>query len=265
MTRHRFAKMALPVALALLALSVLSGCAGQALAASPQAAAPALAPAPAFEAVATESETPRLATVTGTGRVSLAPDIAVVRVGVRTEHADVGQAVSDNVRLAQAVYDAVQDQGVDAKDLQTANFNVYQTTVGPREQQQRVYVVENTVIIRVRNLDTLGTVIAAALNAGANQVNGLSFTASNYDDALNQARRQALEDARAQAELMAEVLGMRLGPPRRVSFGGGQPVPRADMAYKAAMAPEAMEEVPVASGELTVTVQAYVEFDLLVP
>ncbi len=265
MTTHRFAKMALLAALALLALSVLSGCAGRALAASPKVSAPALAPAPAFEAAAAETETPRLATVTGTGRVSLTPDMAVVRVGVRTEHADVGQAVSDNVRLAQAVYDAVQAQGVDAKDLQTSNFNVYQTTVGPRDQQRRVYVVENTVIIRVRNLDTLGTVIAAALNAGANQVNGLSFAASNYDDALNQARRQALEDARAQAELMAEALGMQLGPPRRVSFSGGQPVLMEDMAYKAAMAPEAVGEVPVASGELTVTAQAYVEFDLLVP
>ena len=236
----------------------LAGCGRTALA---PANGVALAAAPAAEA----TPQPRLATVNGVGRVTLSPDMATVQVGVRTEDPDVGRAVSKNIRRAQAIYAAVQALGVAEKDLQTTGFNVYKTTKGPQENRVEVYVAENTVSITVRDLDLLGQVIGAALDAGANQVRGLRFGASNYADALAQARRQALEDAQAQARLMAEVLGMRLGPPRRVSFGGGQPVPRADVAYKA-MAPEAAPpEVPVAAGELEVTATAFVEFELLEP
>ncbi len=237
---------------------VLSGCAQQALAAPEAGAARVAAAAPT-------PDTTRTASVTGVGKATLTPDMATVRVGVRSEHRDVGRAVEQNIRTAQAVYDAVKALGVEDKDLQTSNFRVYQTTTGPSNNPRQVFVVENTVIITVRNLDDLGAIIAAALNAGANQVDDLSFGASNYEQALDEARRQALEDAKAQAQLMAEALGMRLGPPRRVSFGGGaQPVARADM-YKAMPMMEAAAEVPIESGELMVQVQAYVEFDLLGP
>ncbi len=235
---------------------VVAGCAGRALAAEPQTTT--LVP------VAETTPEPRIASVVGTGRVTLSPDMATVRVGVRTENRDVGQAVDENIRLAQAVYAAVQALGVDEKDLQTANFNVYQTTVGPSDNPRKVFVVENTVHITVRNLDDLGAIIAAALDAGANQVYDLRFGASDYAQALDQARQQALDNARDQAQLMADTLGMRLGPPRRVSFGGGQPIPREEMAYKA-VPMEAVAEVPIESGELVVTVQAYVDFDLLEP
>ncbi len=235
---------------------LVAGCAGQAWAATPQTTT--LVPAPAT------TPEPRVASTVGVGRVTLSPDLATVRVGVRTEHRDVGQAVSENIRVAQAIYDAVQALGVAKKDLQTANFNVYQTTVGPSDNPRQVFVVENTVSITVRDLDNLGVIIAAALDAGANQVYGLRFGASNYEEALVEARRQALQDAQAQARLMAETLGMQLGAPRRVSFSGGQPVPRAEMAYKSA-GMEAVAEVPIESGELVVTAQAYVEFDLLEP
>ena len=242
----------------LVLLMLTAGCASRAYAASPSNTIHTYAEAATPE--------PGQANVVGTGMVTLTPDMATVRVGVRSESRDVGRAVEQNIRTAQAVYDAVKALGVEAKDLQTSNFRVYQTTTGPSNNPREIFVVENTVIITVRDLDALGAIIAAALNAGANQVHGLSFGASNYEQALNEARRKALEDAKAQAQLMADTLGMRLGSPRRVSFGGdAQPVARADMSYKAAPMMEAAAEVPIESGELVVRVQAHVAFDLLEP
>ncbi len=240
-------------------LAAFVGCSGR-------AAAAASAQVPQTALAAQSAPEPRVASVVGTGRVTLQPDLAVVQVGVRSEDPDIAQAVQSNIQKAQAIYDAVKALGVEEKDLQTTNFNVYRTTKGPAEQPREVFVAENTVRITVRNLEDLGAILGAALRAGVNQVYGLSFGASDYSQAMEEARRQALQDAQAQARLIAETLGVRLGPPRRVSFGGGRPLPRAEMVYKADMpatAPEAA--VPVESGELVLQVQASVEFELLEP
>ncbi|NPA06836.1 MAG: SIMPL domain-containing protein [Chloroflexi bacterium] len=214
------------------------------------------------------SPTPmRLARVTGVGRVTLSPDMAVVRLGVRTEDPDVSVAVAENVRRARAVYDALKAAGLDEKDLHTANLRVYRTTRGSRDNPKTIFVVENAVVARVRDLDALGEVLGAALQAGANMVQDLRFQSSRYEEALTEARRLALEDAKAQAGLMAEVLGVTLGPPRNVSFVG-EPKPRVesavDMPMAAAKAAPSLE-VPVEAGELQVTVRVNVEFELYTP
>ncbi len=214
------------------------------------------------------SPTPvRLARVTGVGRVTLSPDMAVVRLGVRTEDPDVSVAVTENVRRARAVYDALKAAGIAEKDLHTANLRVYRTTRGPSDKPKTVFVAENAVVARVRDLDTLGDVLGAALQAGANMVQGLRFQSSRYEEALTEARRLALEDAKAQAALMADVLGVTLGPPRNVSFVG-EPQPRVesavDMPMAAAKAAPDMN-VPVEAGELQVTVRVKVEFELFAP
>ncbi|NPA27000.1 MAG: SIMPL domain-containing protein [Chloroflexi bacterium] len=208
----------------------------------------------------------RIARVIGTGRVTLSPDMAIVRLGVRTQDPDVSVAVAENIRRARAVYDALKAQGVAERDLHTANLRVYRTVIGPSNNTKEVYVAENTVVARVRDLDTLGDVLGAALSAGANMVQGLTFQSSKYNEALVEARRLALEDAKAQASLMAEVLDMTLGPPRHVSFAGS-PMPRAEAALDMPMAASkaADMEVPVEAGELQVTVQVNVEFELNVP
>ena len=100
------------------------------------------------------SDPARTISVTGTGEVILTPDIAYVSIGVRSEGEDAAKAVAENNAKSEAVIDALIDAGVDEKDIQTTNFNIY-----PQQQyddqgniQDTFYIVENSVRVTVRDL-----------------------------------------------------------------------------------------------------------------
>ena len=107
----------------------------------------------------TSAPTIRTITASGNGKVYLVPDVAYIYVGVRVDADEVSDALNKNSAQAQAVADAVKAFGVDAKDIQTASFNVYpMSDYGIDGQVSRKYfVVENTVYITVRDLSKLGS------------------------------------------------------------------------------------------------------------
>ena len=120
----------------------------------------------------------RTLTVTGTGTITLPPDIAYVYIGVHTENADIAQAVASNNAQAQAVVEALENSGIAAKDLQTSNFSVYsmtQTDQFTGKPTGTNYSVDNTVFVTVRDLGKLASFLDAAIRAGANNINSISF------------------------------------------------------------------------------------------
>jgi uncharacterized protein YggE len=166
--------------------------------------------------------------VTGTARTRLAPDIVLLTLGVQTQGRDVAEAVSENNRRSAEVVGVFRSAGVAGEDIQTTYFNVY-----PQQQYDQfgvltgevVYWVDNTITVKVRQLDQVGVLLQSVLTRGANTVQGLSYTVEDPSDALDAIRADALEDARMQAEQLAASAGVELGEVLTISESGALPSP----------------------------------------
>ena len=202
-------------------------------------------------------ETPRQITVRGSAEIEAVPDLATVTAGVETQEASAGAALGANSQAMAAVFDALKSAGIERRDMQTSQFNlspVYASDENRSGEPPRVvaYQAANMVTVRVRDVGALGQVIDALAGAGANRLYGVAFEVAKPREALDEARRQAVADARAKAELFAGAAGVKLGPVISLSEGGGG----GPMPYRA-KADMAMQAPPVAEG--TVTLGADVE------
>jgi len=211
----------------------------------------------------TNDEPLRTLNVTGTGEVYLTPDVAYVSIGVRSEGKDAAKAVAENNAKSDAVVKALTDAGVDAKDIQTNNFNIY-----PQQQYDdqgnvtdTTYIVENTVRVVVRDLETIGDLLNAAVEAGANSIYGVQFDVADDEQARSEARQAAVEDAQKQAEELAEAAGVGLGRVQSISTYGGQPIPLYE--GKGGAGPVMAEaQVPISPGQLMLTVEVNVVYEI---
>jgi uncharacterized protein YggE len=203
----------------------------------------------------------RTMNVTGTGKVTLTPDIAYISIGVHTEGADVTEALTSNTAQAQKVSDALKALGVDVKDIQTTSFNVYpQQQFDDKGQPTTTkYIVDNSVYVTVRDLTKLGVMLDAVVRSGANNINGINFDVSNRDAANSQARTAAIADARKQAEEMAKAAGVTLGDVQSIALSGSPtPTPLYDAKGGAVMSAGA--SVPVSAGQMIITVDANITY-----
>ncbi len=201
-------------------------------------------------------------TVVGVGTVRARPDQAVVTLGVETEGEALAAALGENNQRASAMLAALKAQGVTEADIQTASFQIQ--IEEPRDPQTGrrtgppVYHVTHVYTILFRDLDRVGQGVDAAVAAGANRVDAIAFRIGDPNRLAMEARRLAAEDAKARAQALASALGAQLG--RIVSITETaipQPVP---MARAPAFAEAAA--VPVAAGELEITVQIQVTWEL---
>lgn len=190
-------------------------------------------------------------TVTGEGRVEVAPDMATVSLGVTSVADTAAAALAQNSAQVATVIENLKGAGIEARDVQTSglSLNPNWASYGSSSAQKiDGYTAQNMVTVRVRALDTLGTVLDAAVKDGANTLNGLTFGLANPQPVEDAARAAAVKDARRKADVLTGAAAVLLGPVLSIteSTGYAQPMPmfRAD----AASAPG----VPVAGGELTV-------------
>lgn len=165
--------------------------------------------------------------VTGTGWTRLAPDLALVTLGVQTRGPDVGEAVDENNRRVTEVMAALRELGIAESDIATVNFNVSTQQLYDERGQltdEVQYWVDNVVSLRVRQLDRLGQLLQAALSRGANTVQSVTFTVESPEDELDAARLLAVQDAASQAQALAQAAGVELGEVLSVSEPGYAPV-----------------------------------------
>jgi uncharacterized protein YggE len=202
--------------------------------------------------------------VNGTGLVYVVPDIAYIYMGVHTQASSVAQALQDNTQAAQTLKNALVAQGVEEKDIQTSNFNVY-----PQPQYDTsgkptgtLYAVDNTVFVTVRKLDTLGTLLDVVTKNGANNINGVSFDIQDKNAALEQARKLAIQDAQKQAEQVAADAGVKLGRIINISlYNANAPV---TLEGKGGGGGSSMmaAQVPVSSGQLSITADVNLIYEI---
>ena len=207
----------------------------------------------------TVEATPATISVTGDGKTLQAPDIAVLNFGVVTGRQATAKAAVDMVaKNMEKILDAVEKAGVKKSDITTQNFWLspeYDYNNG--NQVLRGYQANQSLSVKVRDLDKVGDVLTAATDAGANQSGGVSFSIDKPEEAREKARDEAIKEAREKAETIARSLGMHLGKVTSFNEGGGgyAPVPMysRDMAG-GAMMEKAQLELPAGEQEVQVTV-----------
>jgi len=202
----------------------------------------------------------RTLSVSGDGKVTLVPDIAYINIGVHSEAMDVTAALQQNNDLAKQIADALVASGVDAKDIQTANFNIYpKTNYDPQTGNSTPagFSVDNTVYITVRDLKNLGKLLDTAIRAGANQIYGISFDITDRATALIQARDLAIKDAQQKALEVAKVSGVELGLVQAINVSDTsfvQPYNQsAGMGGGGASGKGMDSSVPVSAGQIVIT------------
>lgn len=164
--------------------------------------------------------------VSGEGKVVGIPDIATVDLGMVIERPTVAAAQRENTRVMNELISRVKAAGVEEKDIQTTSYNVYPVYDWvDNKQKLRGYSVSQNVHVKVRNLDKVGDLVGMAGELGANQIGGIGFAVDDPEGLRQEARVKALENAKAKAEALARVAGVKL---RRVvsfdeSFSGPQP------------------------------------------
>jgi uncharacterized protein len=206
-------------------------------------------------AFAEERKMPRLISLSGHGEVKSAPDMAIVSLGTLSQAATAKEALAANTTQMTALIAMLKEQGIEAKDIQTSNFNVNPRYENASSGAARIggYDVSNSVTITVRKLADLGCLLDKAISTGSNQVNGIELTVADPQSATDDARKAAVKDALRKATLLADAAGVKLGSVVSISeSGGAMPVPMVrGMAMN--MAAKASAPVPVAEGQVAIS------------
>lgn len=209
-------------------------------------------------------------TLTGTGVVRAAPDMATIMTGVVTQAETARDALDANTAAMEQLVEVLRAAGLESRDIQTSDFNVSPQYVYSDQRDESGYSlppeisgyqVSNSVTIAVRDLESLGAVLDQAVSVGANTINGIAFSVADPGKLLEEARRRAFTAARDKAQTYAEAAGVRLGDIETISeqqdYAPPRPMMRAQ-AYDMAVA----ESVPVEAGELTYSVTATVTWSI---
>jgi len=162
--------------------------------------------------------------VSGTGEVSVVPDVAVLSLGVEVEEATVQEAMDEAAVAMDRVISTLLARGVAEKDIQTQWFNIYPVRNWTEWDNTIIgYEVTNTVTVKIRDIEATGRIIDAVAKAGGDliRIHGVSFTVDDPSPYYVEARAEAVADATAKAKQLADLGGVQLGKPFYISEGGG--------------------------------------------
>jgi uncharacterized protein YggE len=211
-----------------------------------------LAPVSAQEAL-------RTVTVTGQGTVEAVPDMATVQIGVTREARLADEALDATSEAVAGVIARLQAAGIDPRDMQTQGVSLYPVRDRDGDAPTVIgFVARNSLAVRVRALDALGPVLNAVVEDGANTLSSLQFSLADTDAALAEARADAVGEAMAKAAQLAAAAGISLGPVLSITESGSVPRPMMMEMATSRMA----DDVPVARGEVSITAQVTVVFEI---
>ncbi len=207
-------------------------------------------------ASARAQDAPRTITVTGTGEVSLAPDMATIVIGIQSEGEDAATALDEASAATLAILSRLDAEGIDAADVRSGAVRLqprYSNSVLSSGQQIIGYRAVNTVQVEVLDLDQLGRLLSTLVGDGANRLDRVSFGLQDPTAAMDEARSLAVAEAIRRAALYAQAADVAVGDVLSISEQGGgsyralhaEPVVIAEMAQSAPSL-----DVPVAPGEI---------------
>jgi uncharacterized protein len=199
---------------------------------------------------------PPAISVTGEATVSVPPDMAEIEGGFTSEAKTAREASDANNTAMGKLLLALKAAAIDDKDIQTSRLSLQPQSAPNHTGAPAIvgYRASNHVTIRLHDVTKVAGVIDMLVGAGANDIGGINFMVSGASKLLDQAREQAIADARRKAEIYAKAAGVTLGAPLSISEGGGSPMP---MQFRAKAM---MAATPVAPGEETLQVSVNVSW-----
>jgi uncharacterized protein len=210
------------------------------------------------------AQPPPSISVSGEAQISVPPDLAQIDAGVTSEAKTAREASDANSAAMGKVIQALKGAGIDEKDFQTSRLSLqpqYSTAKMSGSPTTIVsYRASNRVTLRLHDVTKLAGAIDTLVAAGANDIGGINFMVSQASKLLDDARAQAIADARRKAEIYAKAAGVTLGTPLSISEeGAAQPLfrTRAMGGKMAAAVP-----VPIAQGEETLSVTVGVTWEI---
>ncbi len=229
---------------------------------------PALALASIVAPAAARADQPATVPIAGTrlevsaeGEVTRAPDIATLTAGVVTQASSAASAMAENARRMAAAVAALKRAGVADKDIRTASISLQPQYRYAEGQAPTItgYQASNQLSVVFRDIARAGPILDVLVGQGVNQISGPDFTLEHPDAALDEARAQAMQKARARAEVYARASG--LGIKRIVAIGetGGYVPPQPPRPYMMARADKASTELQPGEQKIGVTLQVTFE------
>lgn len=207
----------------------------------------------------------RTISVNGQGKITAAPNIALVSVGLVTENVDVGAAQTENTKKMNKLIALIKSTGVADADIQTTQYQInpkysYAEKTG---SQITGYNVTQSADVKIRDLTKISVVLAKAGEAGANQISGLQFTVDEPSNLKAEARDKAVADAKDKAGKLAKSLDVHLK--RVVNFGEFSPISSGPMLYKEAMGMGGGVDMPVPTiqtGSLEINSEVTITYEI---
>jgi len=204
--------------------------------------------------------------VTGQGEVMAVPDIATLRLGIEAEEESVAEAQIQATEAMDKVMTALTENGIARNDIQTQYFSIQRVTKWDRVQEEEVvtgYRVTNIVTAKIRDIDKVGAIVDAVAMAGGDlaRVDSISFSVEDPTDYYEEAREEAVADAKTKANQLADLAGVTLGKPTYISESFYAPpiVSRAGYEMEEAVA----IETPISPGELEISLSVQVVYSIL--
>lgn len=200
--------------------------------------------------------------VVAEGKATRVPDVATIRAGVVTQAATAAAALSDNAARMSRVVSALRKAGVAPRDIQTATVQLQPQYRYADNQPPAItgYQATNSVSVRFRDVARSGAILDALVAQGANQIDGPNLSVEAADTALDEARVDAIRQARARADLYAKAAGLRVDRVLTIAESGNALPPPMPMPMVRAMRAEAADSTPIAAGEQDLTVTVSVRF-----
>jgi len=206
--------------------------------------------------------------VNGHGEVNAAPDIAILQLGISAQRASVAEAQAEAATAIDKVMTALREGGVANRDIQTQYFSIQQVTRWDQDRQQEIvigYRVSNMVMAKIREIDKTGSIIDAVAEVGGDltRIDNISFSIDDPSEYRKEARDKAMADAKAKAEQLADLSGVRLGKPTYISESIYYPVypPQFRMTEAPAAAPA--PTTPISPGEMKISLDIQVVYAIL--
>jgi uncharacterized protein YggE len=206
--------------------------------------------------------------VSGTGKVNIMPDIALLRLGIESQEVSVNEAQSRASEAMNKVMAALDDSGVEKKDIQTQEFRISQRTRWDDNKQREItvgYRVTNSVMAKIRDIEKVGEIIDAVVAAGGDytRIDYLDFTVDDPTSYYEEARQNAIADAKKNAEQIAGFTGMKLGDPTYISESTTSPVYESAMGGMALSVPAPAPSAPsISPGEIEIRVTIQIAYDI---
>lgn len=160
-------------------------------------------------------------TVTASGTINVVPDVAEITFGISSDNADLSLAQEDNNARSAQVKSTLEQLGVDDKDIQTMDYYIYPQYDYNTGDGSRIsgYNVQQTLVVKNLKIEEAGDVVSQCVAAGINNMTGINYTSSKYDETYQEALADAMSNARTKADALAASVGGKVTEVETINEG----------------------------------------------